>query len=169
MVAAVEHGKIGVAGFVAAGQFHAGDFAGHVFGFVFFAAAGNHFYRIAFPKLRPQGFGKQLGIVGDYLVGHAQDAAGRAVVLFEFDHFNLRVILLQQAQVFHIGAAPGVDGLVVVAHGGKHAFQAGKLAQQAVLAGVGVLAFVHQQIAQPPLPFEPQIAVLLQQQHRQTD
>ena len=64
---------------------------------------------------------------------------------------------------------PCVDGLVVVADGGKHAFRAGQKLHQRKLAGVGVLTFVNQQITQPPLPFVSYFAVLLQQHGRQAD
>jgi hypothetical protein len=48
-----------------------------------------------------------------------QDARGGAVVLLELDDLQVGVIDGQLAQVLDVGAAPGVDGLVVVAHRGE--------------------------------------------------
>ena len=76
---------------------------------------------------------------------------------------------MQAAQVFHVGAAPGVDGLVVVADGGKHAFGAAEQAHEGVLAGVGVLAFVDEQVAQAVLPAQADVVGVAQQQGWQAD
>lgn len=89
--------------------------------------------------------------------------------MLQFDDFHLRIVFLHFAQVFHVCAAPCVDGLVVVADGGKHAFRAGQEFHQRKLAGIGVLTFVNQQITQPSLPFVAHFAVLLQQHGGQTD
>ena len=77
--------------------------------------------------------------------------------------------MLQQAQVFHVGAAPGVDGLVVVADRGEHAALAGEQLHQLVLAGIGVLVFVDQQVAQLVLPRLQHLGIAAQQLHRQAD
>jgi hypothetical protein len=75
-------------------------------------------------------------------------------------------------QVFDRGAAPGVDRLVVVAHGGEHRLLADAGHQQLdqlVLAGVGVLVLVHQQVAQAALPLVADRLVVAEQFHRQAD
>ncbi len=126
MIAAVEYGEIGVAGFVAAHQLLFHNLADYPFGFVLLVLAGHHFNVFAHTELRPQRFLKQFRIVFNHFVGHFENPRGRAVILLEFDDFHLRIVGLHLAQVFHIGAAPGVDGLVVVAHRGKHAFRAGQ-------------------------------------------
>lgn len=89
--------------------------------------------------------------------------------MLQLDNLHLRIVFLHFAQVFHVCAAPCVDGLVVIADGGKHAFRAGQKLHQGKLAGVGVLTFVNQQITQPPLPFVAHFAVLLQEYGRQAD
>ena len=89
--------------------------------------------------------------------------------MLQLDDLHLRIIFLHFAQVFHVCTAPCVDGLIVIADGGKHAFRTGQKLHQRKLAGVGVLAFVNQQITQPSLPFVAHFAVLLQQHGRQAD
>ena len=169
VVAAVEDGEVGVVEAVAALVAPADDAAGGVFGFVLFVLAGDDAHGFAFAVLAPEGFGEELGVVGDNLVGHAQDAGGGAVVLLELDDFESGVVLLEQAEVFHVGAAPGVDALVVVAHGGEAAFGAGEQLHEGVLAGVGVLAFVHQEVQQAHLPFDSDTGFVLQQAGGQED
>ena len=167
MVAAVEHGKIGI--LRAVNAFLLVNLLGDVFRFALLVVAHHNAHGIAFPQLRPQGFGKQFRVVGNHLVGNPQNPRGGTVILFQLNHFELRIILLQAAQVFHVRTAPGINALVVVAHCRELPFQSGQTAQQRVLAGVGVLAFVHQQVTQPLLPFQADVAVLLQQQHGQAD
>jgi hypothetical protein len=70
--------------------------------------------------------------------------------------FRLRVVGPAAGAGFRVGAAPGVDRLVVVADRGEGiARPAGQQLQQAVLAAVGVLVFVDQQVAQLALPALP--------------
>jgi hypothetical protein len=61
---------------------------------------------------------------------------------------RVREVLRQFLQVVQRGAAPAVDGLVVVAHGGEAAALAHQQLEHLVLRGVGVLVFVHQHMAQ---------------------
>ena len=150
-------------GFVAADQLLLDDLADDPVGFVLLVLAGDDFDDFAFAELRPKFFGKEFGVVLDDFVGDFENPRGGTVVLLQFNDFHLRIVFLHFAQVFHVCAAPSVDGLVVVADGGKHAFRAGQELHQGELAGVGVLAFVNQQITQPPLPFVAHFAVLLQQ------
>ena len=119
--------------------------------------------------LAPQLFFKLVGVVRDQHVGAAQDAAGGAVVLLQHHHFQGRVVDLEQHQVFRTGAAPGVDRLVIVAHHGELVALADQQLHQQVLAGVGVLVFVHQQVAHLVLPLFEDVGVFLEQLDRQQD
>ena len=92
--------------------------------------------------------------------------------LFQLDQAQVGEVHLQQRQVFHGGAAPAVDRLVVVAHGGEHGLLAQARDQQLhqlVLAGVGILVFVDHQVAQAALPFVAHRVVVAKQFHRQAD
>ena len=93
----------------------------------------------------------------------------RAVVLLQLDHLQLRVVGLQVAQVLHVGAAPRVDRLIVVADRGEGAAAAGQQLHDLVLAAVGVLVLVDQQIAQPALPARQQFLVGGEQLRRNAD
>ena len=93
-----------------------------------------------------------MGIVGDHRVGGFQDATGGAVILFQLDHFQGRPVLLQLRQVFRAGTAPGVDGLVVIAHHGELARRQGEHLYHFVLGAVGVLVFIHQQVLDAVAP-----------------
>ena len=156
-------------GFVAADEFLFDDLADDPVGFVLLVLAGNDFDGLAFAQFRPKFFGKQLGVIFDDFVGDFENTRGGAVVLLQFDDLHLRIVFLHFAQVFHVRTAPCVDGLIVVADGGKHTFRAGQKFHQRKLAGICILAFVNQQIPQPPLPFVAYFAVLLQQHGRQAD
>ena len=54
-------------------------------------------------------------VVGDQVRGGGQDVGGRAVIALEPDHLGARKVVLEAQDVVHLGAAPAVDRLVVVA------------------------------------------------------
>jgi hypothetical protein len=109
--------------------------------------------RIARAELGPQLLVEQFLVVRDQGVGRLEDAYRRAVVLFELDHLEVRVVARQAAQIGDIGTAPAIDRLIVIADRGERGAWPGQQPQQLVLAGIGILVFVDQQIAQAVLPF----------------
>ena len=104
--------------------------------------------------------------MSDQRISRLEDAHGRAVILFELDQLEIRVVARQAAQILDVGAAPTVDRLVVVAHRRKRRARAGDLLEQAVLAGVGVLVLVDEQVAQAVLPLVEDFRVLVEQLDR---
>jgi hypothetical protein len=130
---------------------------------VLLAVALDDTHRLAVAEVAPQLLLEQLRVVADDRVGGAQDVAGRAVVLLERDHLELRELLRQAAQVLDRRAAPAVDALVVVADRGEHRTLADQRLQQLVLDRVGVLVFVDQHVAQRVLPLGAAFGVALEQ------
>ncbi len=145
----------------------------HRLGLVLLVVHRRHGDRVPHAVLAPQRLVEQLGVVGDHRIGGLQDAHRRAIVLLELDDLQVREVGLQQAQIVQRGAAPAVDRLVVVAdrgEGGRAQMRAaGQQLQQLVLAGVGVLVFVDEEVAQPVLPLEPHGFVACEQLGRQPD
>ncbi len=171
VVGAVQHGKV-LVGFVWAVGGRAAqalDARDHALGLVLLVVAGLHPHRLALAEFAPQPLGVELGIGGDDVVGGAQYGAGGAVVLLQLDHLQRRKILRQALEVVQRGAAPAVDGLVVVADGGEVRARAHQQLEQLVLGGVGVLVFVDQHMAELRLPARAHLGLALQQQQRQAD
>ena len=167
VVAAVEHGEVRpFQALLEAGCLNALDDG---FGFVLVVVAGQHLERIALAQGRPQRLGVELGVLGDEGVGRVQDGAGGAVVLLQLDDGEVGKVLPQALEVLQRGAAPAIDGLVVVAHGGQARAVAHQLLQERVLRHVGVLVLVHQEVAQLFLPEATGFLVLAQQLERQAD
>ena len=133
------------------------------FCFVFFVVGIHHAHGLALAQFGEQGFGKQLGVGLNHIVGGSQNCAGGAVVLFQLDHLQRWKVLRQFAQVIQRGASPAIDRLVVVAHRCEARFVAHKALQHFVLGGVGVLVFIDQHMAELCLPFEADFFVFLQQ------
>ena len=138
-------------------------------GLVLLAVALHHLHRVAFAELTPQLLLEDLGVLGDHLVGCAQDGASGAVVLLQRDDLQPRIVLRQALEVVDGGAAPAVDALVVVAHGGEGRVLAHQGLEQFVLHGVGVLVLVHQQVAESVLPLAPGLGIGAQQLQWQAD
>ena len=68
---------------------------------------------------RPQILSLALQVVGDHGRGGLQDGLRGAVVLLQADDLGLGKILFEVEDVVDVGAAPGVDRLVLVAHGAE--------------------------------------------------
>ena len=167
VVAAVEDGEVAVRALGA--QVLGEDFQCHPLALGLLVARADHADLVAMAHFRPQLLLEHVGVVGDEDVGALEDAAGGAVVLLQHHYLQGRVVLLQQHQVFRTRAAPGVDRLVVVADHGELVAHAHQHLHQQVLAGIGVLVFVHQQVADAVLPLLEDVGVFLEELDRQQD
>ena len=101
--------------------------------------------------------------MGDQGIGRIQNDAGGAVVLLQPDHLQIGIIALQLGHVLDLGAAPGIDRLIVIADAEDDALLARHQSQPAVLQRVGVLELVHQDVPEALVVVRPQISVVAQQ------
>ena len=92
------------------------DLHGHELGLAF--GVGGHHVIDGFAgfALRPQNFAVALLVVGDDRVGGGQNRRRGAVVLLQLDHFGAGKRPLEGEDVLGLGAAPAVDGLIVIPH-----------------------------------------------------
>ena len=102
-------------------------------------------------------------VVRHHGVRGVQDVARGAVVLLELDHLGVRVVLLEVEDVLDVGAAPGVDGLVVIAHDHEVALARGQHVGDLVLDVVGVLVLVHRDLDEAVLVLCQDVRMLLEQ------
>jgi hypothetical protein len=84
--------------------------------------------------------------VRDHRVGGGEHGLGRAVVLLELDHLGVREVVLELEHVADVGAAEGVDRLIVIAHHRQVAVLLAQELEPAVLGAVGVLVLVDQHV-----------------------
>ena len=103
-------------------------------------------------------------VVGDHGVGGGKHVAHAAVVLLELHHVGARVVLLEFEDVADVGAAPAVDGLVVVAHHHDVLMLGGQQARDGVLGVVRVLVLVHHDVAEAVLIGFEHVRMVLEQQ-----
>ena len=94
----------------------------------------------------PKHFGVPQLVEGDQAVRPLDDFARRAVVHFEPHDFGLGPVVLESEDVGHFGTAPAVDRLIVVAHDAQIAMARGQGLDDPILAAVGVLILVDQQM-----------------------
>ena len=97
--------------------------------------------------LGPQLFALAAQVVGDHGAGSFQNDLRRPVVLLQADDPGVGKVLFELENVADVGAAPGVDALVLVAHRADVFVLAGQQLHQLVLRAVGVLIFVDQHIS----------------------
>ena len=100
------------------------------------------------PRVGPQRLAEAAGVVGDQAVGGGEDVRGRAVILLEPDDLRAGEVLFEAQDVGDLRAAPGIDRLVVVADAAEVAARLGEQPQPVVLALVGVLIFVDEDVAE---------------------
>ena len=100
-------------------------------------------------------------VFADNFLGGVENVLGGAVVLFEFDDGGTREIAFEIEDVGEIGAAPGIDGLPVVANDTDIAVLVDEEADDLVLDGVGVLVFVDEDVLEFGLPFGADVGMLL--------
>src|SRR4030095_742360 len=70
----------------------------------------------------------------------------RAVIVFEADDFGVWPVFFESQDVLDLGAAPAIDGLIIVTHNAEISMALGQGLDDAVLEAVGVLVFVDQQM-----------------------
>jgi len=138
-------------------------------GLVLLVVGVHHAHRLALAQFGEQRLRVELRVGLDDVVGRAQDRAGGAVVLLQLDDLELRVVDRQLLEVVQRGAAPAVDRLVVVAHGGEAAALAHQQLEQLVLRGVGVLVLIDQHMAQRLLPLGAHLGEVAQEAQRHAD
>ena len=101
-------------------------------------------------------------VVGNQGVGRRQYLRGGAVIAHHHDGAGSGVLPVEIQQVFHIGAPPGVDGLVRVAHDEQVLVIAAQHLHQLILQRVNVLELVNHDVFQALLPFQADIRVFLE-------
>ena len=160
-VGAVEHGHVVVGGALTATPV---DLPGDPAALV--ALVGGQIHRDLLPvaRVREQALLLAVLVVRDDGVGRRQDIAHAAVVLLQLHHLGLGVVALEFQDVAQVGAAPRIDGLVVVAHHHDVAALGGEQLGDGVLGAVGVLVLVHHEVAEAVLIGLAHVRVVLQQQ-----
>ena len=103
-----------------------------------------------------------LAILLDKRIRHRDNFGGRTVVLEHHDGARVGEHSIEIKEKAHVSAAPGVDGLVWVAHDEEVLMVAGKHAHEIVLQLIDVLKLIDHHVFQPLLPFQPNVRVLLE-------
>ena len=123
------------------------DLPGHPFGFLVFAVGLETLDERATRVLRPEPLVLAPLVALDDGVRRVEDELRGAVVLLELDDRGIGVVGLEVEDVAQVGAAPAVDGLVVVAHHGEVAMLGRQHAHPEVLGAVRVLVLVDVEVA----------------------
>ena len=130
-----------------AGRAPALELARHPLGLVALVGRGEQGDRLAAPSPGGERLADPAAVLGDDPVGRIEHDLGRPVVLLQPDEPRAREILQELLHVAHVGAAPAVDRLVVVAHRADVAVGAEE-PDELVLGAVGVLELVDQDEAE---------------------
>ena len=97
---------------------------------------------------RKQALVLALRVVAHHGIGGAQDMARRAVVLLQLDGLAVFKVLLKVQDIGDVGAAPAINGLVIVAHDHEVLVLGGQQIGDLVLDVVGVLVLVDANVAE---------------------
>ena len=99
----------------------------------------------------PQGFAQPVRIGGDDTRSGGKDMRGGPVVLFQPDHRSTRKIRLEPQDIAHLGPAPAIDRLIIIAHAADVVMRLRQQPQPQVLRHIGILILVHQTVFEPAL------------------
>ena len=110
-------------------------------------AANNDLFAVV--ALGPEGLAEPALVGFDQAGGGGQDVAGGAVVALQPDHCRAGEVALEAQDVVHLGAAPAIDRLVVVADAADVLALLGQQTQPQILRDVGVLILVDQHVFEP--------------------
>ena len=164
-VGAIQHGHFPPRGAFLKQLVHA---PGNKARFVHFVETGIETNRVAITALGPQLLAQAIAVIADHRVGGFQDGAGGAVVLLQANGAGIREVAAEFVDVLDLGAAPAIDGLVVVTDDSDRIVLVRQQPQPGVLNTVGILEFVHQNVPEAALIVATQILVVAEQlQHPQ--
>ena len=104
--------------------------------------------RVPFGPAGEQALGVFVPGPGDDGVGQVQDGLGAAVILLQLDDPGAGEQVGKIHDVPEVGPPKGIDGLGVVPHGHDVLMGIGQELHQFGLEAVGVLVFVHHQVAE---------------------
>src|SRR5690606_24193116 len=90
----------------------------------------------------PQVLAQPFAVVADQGVGGLENGGAGAVVLLQADGLGLWKVLVELLDVFDAGAAPAVNGLVVVTDNHQAAGIGCEQTQPGVLHSIGILEFI---------------------------
>ena len=159
----IEHRHVGIAP-VARGA-PALELAGYPLRLVALVGRGEERHRLAAAPPRGERLPDAAAVLRDDAVGRVEHDLGGAVVLLEPDQPRPGEILQEVLHVAHVGAAPAVDRLVVVAHDADVPVRA-EQSDQLVLGSIGVLELVHQNEAELGLVRAEPVGMLPKQRER---
>jgi hypothetical protein len=142
------------------------ELGGDEIGFVVFILAQKKFRLFALPILGPERFVLALEIPGDQGRGDLEDGFRGAVVLFELHDLGVGIVFFEFENVFDVGAAPGVDGLIGIADDADVAVAKGKRVGEEILRVVGVLIFVDENVLESLLKLGEHVGMIAQRQDR---
>ena len=111
---------------------------------------------------RPQILVNPLRVGRDETARRVQDGLRRAVVFLKRNQFGVWIVILKAQDVANVGVAPGVYGLVRIAHHADVQMNARKLLGYGVLRDVGVLEFVDHKVNETVLVFSRHIGLALE-------
>ncbi len=119
--------------------------------------------RLAMASIGAQILAQPIAVMRNQRIGSVENVGVRTVILFQLDQILRGKLALESQHVGDLGAAKGIDALVIVAYGEHGAMLARHQLQPLVLQVVGVLEFVDQHVTKAALVMLTQRLVARQQ------
>ena len=127
-----------------------------------FVGGLNYFYFSALIAAGPQFFFRFVDVFLYDRVSRVQNILGAAVIFFQKNYLGLGVVFFKGENIPKVGPAESVNRLPVVAHHADVFVFLRQQFQKNILGAVGVLVFVHQNIAELVLVFFQNIGKFLE-------
>ena len=111
----------------------------------------------------PKVFSTAAGVVFDEAIRGREDRIRAAVILLETDDLGIGEVVFKLQDVRHLGAAPSVDALIVIAHHANIRRRArSQHAHEIELEAVGILELIDEHLGVAGSPLVADIGVFIQ-------
>src|SRR5699024_8073170 len=121
---------------------------------------------LPFLVLCPEGLVLSAYIVLDHFIGSIQDILGGTIILLQTDDHSIWKNLFKAENISDIGSAEFIDRLVIVSHHAEISVFGSQETDKFELGSVGILVFVHHDIAETFLVIVQHIRTCLEKLYR---
>ena len=142
------------------------DFIGDLSRFLLGIPGTCHRNLLTFLTLGEEGFAQTPFIFSDQEPCCAQNMPGGAIIALKTDHGCAGKILLEAQNIIHLGTAPAIDGLIIIAHAANVALARRQQTQPEILRNIGILILIHEDILEAPLILRNNFRIFLKQADR---
>lgn len=95
-----------------------------------------------------KGFSQPVGIARNNSIGRFKNIFSGTIILLQSHGGGIGIITIKIENILYLGTTPTVDGLVIITHSCDTNIFSSQHSQPRILNGIGILKFIHQNLAE---------------------